>query len=72
MTISRAFWMGALSAALVVAQTPAAKPGGAKPAAAKPPVAAAADDKPASATKSALDKKTMEEWVRHVYLWPPR
>ena len=61
MTSIRALWLGALSSALLLAQTAAPKTG-----------TGPAGGKTASETKSALDKKVMEEWARHLFLWPPQ
>jgi hypothetical protein len=46
-------------------QVPAKKPPVAKPAARKAPAAS----HPAAPVKSALDKSTFEEYVRHLYVW---
>lgn len=59
MTNVCALFLGALSTAFLWAQTPAPQPA--------PPAPNRAGE-----TKSALDKKVMEEWVRHVFLWPPQ
>ncbi|MCC7156338.1 MAG: DsbA family protein [Bryobacterales bacterium] len=62
MNTLRTLGLGALSAALVWAQSSAPNP--LSPA--TPGV------KTAAVKKSALDKKVMEEWVRHLFLWPPQ
>jgi protein-disulfide isomerase len=62
MIIARALWAGFLVSASLAAQT---KPAPSKTATkAQPPAAA-------EGAKSALDKKTLEEYVRNLFLWMP-